>query len=180
MRLRTLFIGVLGALSIVFVSGIARAQNAAHAELRGNDGKPVGTAEFRESKEGLVVAVRVASLAPGLHAVHIHAVGKCDGPQFTSAGGHFNPARKKHGLKNPEGPHAGDLPDLYVAKNGAGRYEALNDSVTLGAGANSAFDADGSAVVIHATGDDHNTDPAGNSGDRIACGVIMKGRPQKK
>jgi len=180
MKLRTFFIGILGAFSLSFFSDIAQAQTAAHAELRRSDGTQVGTAEFRESKEGVVVAVRVANLPPGLHAVHIHAVGKCDAPQFTGAGGHFNPAQKKHGLKNPEGPHAGDLPDLYVGTNGAGRFEALSDGVTLGAGANSALDGDGSAIVIHAAGDDGTSDPAGNSGDRIACGVITKAAPKKK
>lgn len=180
MKFRAILIGVLGVFSFLFFSGVARAQNAAHAELRSSDGKQVETAEFRQSKEGVAVAVRVSNLPPGLHAVHIHAVGKCEAPQFTSAGGHFNPAQKKHGLKNSEGPHAGDLPNLYVTKNGAGRFEAPSDSVTLGAGANSAFDADGSAIVIHAAGDDDMTDPSGNSGDRIACGVIMKGAPKKK
>jgi superoxide dismutase, Cu-Zn family len=180
MRLRIFLIGIVGALSFLFLSGVAKAQSTAHAELRASDGMPVGTAEFRDSKEGVVITARVADLPPGLHAVHIHAVGKCDGPQFTTAGGHFNPAQKKHGLKNPEGPHAGDLPNLYVTKKGAGRFEALTDSVTVGSGANSAFDADGSAIVIHAAGDDDTTDPTGNSGDRIACGVITKGAPKKK
>ncbi len=169
-----------GAFYFLFLAGSARAQNAAHAELRDGGGKAVGTAELREGKEGVAIMVRVTDLPPGLHAIHVHAVGKCEGPQFTTAGGHFNPAQKKHGLKNSEGPHAGDLPNLLVAKNGAGRFEALTDAVVLGSGANSVFDADGSALVVHAAGDDDTTDPSGNSGDRIACGVIVKGAAPKK
>jgi superoxide dismutase, Cu-Zn family len=122
----------------------------------------------------VLIVVNVKGLPEGLHAVHIHAVGKCEGPAFTSAGGHFNPLGKKHGLKNPDGPHAGDLPDMYVNKDGIGRYETFMESVTFGAGQTSIFDADGSAVVVHATTDDNVTDPAGNSGDRIACGVISR------
>ncbi|TMA12186.1 MAG: superoxide dismutase family protein [Deltaproteobacteria bacterium] len=122
----------------------------------------------------------VKGLPPGLHAVHVHAVGKCEGPAFTSAGGHFNPTNKKHGLKNSEGPHAGDLPDMYVNKDGVGRYEVLMDNIRLGSGETSIFDADGSAVVVHASPDDNTTDPAGNSGDRIACGVITKAAATKK
>jgi Cu-Zn family superoxide dismutase len=115
----------------------------------------------------------VKGLTPGLHAVHVHAVGKCEGPAFTTAGGHFNPTQKKHGFKSPEGAHAGDLPNMLVAKDGAGRFEALDDAITLKAGPASVFDADGSALVIHAGADDYVTDPAGNSGDRVACGVIV-------
>jgi superoxide dismutase, Cu-Zn family len=111
--------------------------------------------------------------------VHVHSTGKCEAPAFASAGGHFNPQNQKHGLKNPEGPHAGDLPDLYVNKDGVGRYEVLVQNMTLDTGKLSILDGDGKSVVIHATADDNMSDPAGNSGDRIACGVIAKG-PLKK
>jgi Cu-Zn family superoxide dismutase len=157
----------------------AIAQDRAGADIKNAQGNTVGTASLRETKNGLLIIVDAKGLPPGLHAVHIHAVGKCESPAFTSAGGHFNPLNKKHGLKNPDGPHAGDLPDLYVNKDGVGRYEALMESVTLGAGETSVFDADGSAIVIHATADDNMTDPAGNSGDRIACGVITKAAAKK-
>jgi superoxide dismutase, Cu-Zn family len=125
------------------------------------------------------MACYVKALPEGLHAVHIHAVGKCEGPAFTSAGGHFNPLNKKHGLKSADGPHAGDLPDMYVNKTGVGRYEALMENITLGSGETSIFDADGSAIVVHAGPDDNMTDPSGNSGDRIACGVITKTTTKK-
>jgi Cu-Zn family superoxide dismutase len=108
-----------------------------------------------------------------LHAVHVHAVGKCDGPAFTSAGGHFNPTGKKHGHKSAEGAHAGDLPNMLIGKDGSGRFEAMTDGLTLLAGPLSVFDADGSSLVIHAGADDYATDPAGNAGDRIACGLIV-------
>jgi superoxide dismutase, Cu-Zn family len=176
---RSLVIVVTTILGLMFFSGSVRAQDSARAELHNSDGKQVGTAEFRQSKEGVRVTVAVKDFPPGLHAVHIHAVGKCEGPQFTSAGGHFNPAGKKHGLRNPEGPHAGDLPDLFATNAGTGRFETVSDAVTLGAGANSVFDQDGSAIVIHASADDNTTDPSGNSGDRIACGVITKGAQKK-
>lgn len=110
----------------------------------------------------------------GEHAFHIHAVGSCEGTDFKSAGGHFNPHGKKHGKKNPEGAHAGDLPDLAVGPDGSGSLETLAAEVTLGEGPNSLLDADGSALVIHAKPDDGVTDPAGNAGDRIACGVVAQ------
>jgi Cu-Zn family superoxide dismutase len=157
----------------------ASAQNRARAEIKNAEGKTVGTVSLRETKDGLLIIVNAKGLPEGLHAVHIHSIGKCEGPAFTSAGGHFNPLNKKHGLKNPDGPHAGDLPDMYVNKDGVGRYEALLESMTLGSGETSIFDSDGSAIVIHATPDDNMTDPAGNAGDRIACGVITN-IPAKK
>jgi superoxide dismutase, Cu-Zn family len=158
----------------------ANAQSQARAELKNSQGKSVGTANLRETKEGVLITANVKGLPPGLHAVHVHAVGKCEGPDFKSAGDHFNPTKKKHGLKSPEGPHAGDLPDMYVNKDGVGRYEVLIDSVHLNSGETSVLDADGSAVVVHASPDDNTTDPAGNSGDRIACGVITKAATTKK
>ncbi len=158
----------------------AIAQDQGRADIKNAQEKSVGTAFIRETKDGLLIVVNVKGLPQGLHAVHIHSVGKCEGPAFASAGGHFNPLGKKHGLSNPDGPHAGDLPDLYVNKDGVGHYEALMESMTLGAGETSIFDSDGSAIVIHAAADDNMTDPAGNSGDRIACGVITKVAAKKK
>jgi Cu-Zn family superoxide dismutase len=177
MRQRVILLALTGILLFLIHTTIANAQ--ARADIKNADGKILGTAFLRETKEGVLLTLNVKGLPQGLHAVHFHSVGKCEGPAFTSAGPHFNPLKKQHGLKNPAGPHAGDLPDMYVNKGGAGRYEVLLDSVALGAGETSVFDADGSALVIHATGDDHSTDPAGNSGDRIACGVITKAAAKK-
>jgi superoxide dismutase, Cu-Zn family len=172
-------IALAGILFFSIYTATAMAQNRAHADLKDSAGKTIGSAVLSERGNGVLITVNVKGLPQGLHAVHVHTVGKCDPPAFTSAGGHFNPLNKKHGLKNPDGPHAGDMPDMYVNKDGAGRYEALMESITLGSGETSVFDADGSAVVVHATADDNVTDPAGNSGDRIACGVIAKGAVKK-
>ncbi len=163
----------------LFNPGGVLAQNQARAGLKNADGKSVGNATLRQTKDGVLITLQVKGLPPGLHAVHVHAEGKCEGPKFTSAGGHFNPTNKKHGLKSSEGPHAGDLPDIYVTKEGIGRYEALTDAITLKPGDTSIFDSDGSALVIHAQPDDNTTDPAGNAGDRIVCGVITKGAAKK-
>ena len=171
-------LGVMSLAGILFLliyTANASAQNRARADIQNAEGKSIGTASLRETKDGvLLMTVNVKGLPQGLHAVHIHSVGKCEGPAFTSAGPHFNPMNKKHGLENAAGPHAGDLPDMYVEKNGAGRYEVLVDRITLGPGEMSIFDADGSAIVIHVTADDNVTDPTGDSGDRIACGVIVR------
>jgi len=120
-----------------------------------------------------VIALRLTALPPGLHAVHIHSARKCEAPGFTSAGGHFNPLNMKHDLRNTDGPHAGDLPDLYVNKDGVGRYEVLVHSISLGAGKLSVLNTDGKAIVVHAASDDNITDPSGKFGDRISCGVIL-------
>src|SRR5215510_9943846 len=152
-------VALAGALSLCSCAPYAMAQNRVRADIKNAQGNTVGTASLRETKDGLLIILNVKGLPEGLHAVHIHAVGACESPAFTSAGGHFNPLNKEHGLKNPDGPHGGDLPDLYVNKDGVGRYEALMESVTLDAGATSVLDADGSAIVIHATADDNMTDP---------------------
>ena len=148
-------------------------ESRATAELKDKDGKMVGQAFFRERSDGVLMRMEVKGLTPGLHAVHVHSVGKCEGPGFISAAGHFNPAGKKHGLNSLAGPHAGDLPNMLVAKDGSGRFEVRTDAINLKAGPASVFDSDGSALIIHAGIDDYATDPTGNAGDRAACGLIV-------
>lgn len=123
-----------GVFLFVGLASYARAQERARAEIKNAEGKSLGTAGLRQTKGGVVIALRLTALPPGLHAVHIHSAGKCEAPGFTSAGGHFNPLNMEHGLRNTDGPHAGDLPDLYVNKDGVGRYEVLVQSISLGAG----------------------------------------------
>jgi Cu-Zn family superoxide dismutase len=149
-------------------------QNSAGADIRNGAGQSIGTATLTEVPGGVRIVLEVKGLPAGAKGVHIHEVGTCEGPQFTTAGGHFNPAKKQHGLMNKQGPHAGDLPNIAIAPDGSGRLETTTDRITLGAGATSVFDADGSALVIHAAPDDFATDPTGNSGGRSACGVIVK------
>jgi len=163
----------IAGLSLMVGCSMATPGSRASAELKDKDGKVVGMAMLSERPGGVLVRVEAKGLTPGLHAVHVHAVGKCDGPAFTSAGGHFNPAGKKHGHKSAEGAHAGDLPNMLIAKDGSGRFEAMTDGFTLRAGPLSVFDTDGSALVIHAGVDDYTTDPTGNAGDRAACGLVI-------
>lgn len=143
----------------------------ATADLRNGSGQSVGTVAFFEEKDGVRIAVKATGLPPGKHGIHIHTVAKCDPPDFTSAGGHFNPTGKSHGLQNPAGPHAGDLPNLVVGADGKGSLEYTNKLISVSSGPNA---ISGASVVIHAGPDDERTDPAGNSGARIACGVVRK------
>ena len=155
-------------------SSAVREPRAGTAELKDKDGKTVGRAVFRQQRDGVLVRVDVKGLTPGLHAVHVHAIGKCEAPGFTSAGGHFNPANRKHGWNSPDGAHAGDLPNMLVAKDGSGQFAVKTDAMTLKSGAaGSIFDSDGSALVIHAGVDEYATDPTGNAGDRVGCGLIV-------
>ena len=146
----------------------------ASATLVDAGGRAVGTVQLVERSAGRVVLTgALHDLPPGPHGIHLHAVGQCDGAaSFASAGGHFNPGARKHGLDSPDGPHAGDLPIVSVAADGRAALNATTDRVTLGDGPSSLLDADGSALVLHAAADDQRTDPSGNSGARIACGVV--------
>lgn len=147
----------------------------AHAMLVDPTGARVGTAKFREDRTGAVhIDIAVVSTTPGQHGIHLHSVGACSGAAFADAGGHFNPSAAHHGLSNAGGPHAGDLPNLDVLSNGVGRYQGVTSRVTLSPGATSLLDADGSALVMHVGPDDQLTDPSGNSGARVACGVIVR------
>ncbi len=150
------------------------ADGTATADIKDAGGQPVGTATLTQVTGGVRIVIEAKNLPPGPHAVHIHAVGKCEGPGFMTSGGHFNPGNKQHGTMNSQGAHAGDLPNMSVDGLGAGRLETITERITLDAGANSVFDADGSAIVIHAASDDFKTDPTGNAGGRIGCGVIAK------
>ena len=147
---------------------------AGAADLMDAKGNKIGTATLTQTDKGVRIQVQVSGLPPGEHAFHIHAAGKCEPPEFKSAGGHFNPHAKKHGLENPDGPHAGDLPNLKVADDGTGTVDVVAELVTLGDGANSLFAGEGTSLMIHEKADDNVSDPAGNAGARIACGTIRK------
>ena len=146
---------------------------SAEAVIKEPGGKTVGTAVLTQAAQGVAMVVEVSQLPTGSHGIHVHAIGKCDPPDFKTAGGHFNPYAKKHGLKSPEGAHAGDLPNLVVGPDGTGKLSAILVSATLERGdPASLLNPNGTSIVIHAKADDEVTDPSGNSGDRIACGII--------
>jgi Cu-Zn family superoxide dismutase len=163
-------LGLLAALAGATLAGGARHASATFVDATG---ATVGWARLVEDATGRVhVNIHVKGLAPGLHGVHIHAVGSCS-PTFAAAGGHYNPLAHEHGLENPAGPHAGDLPNLVVNGAGVGHLDATTDRVTLSPGTATLFDATGSAFIIHANPDDQLTDATnGGSGARIACAVI--------
>ena len=157
------------------VAGIpAEAPTTITADIVDGTGKKIGEVKAKQDKKGVKFSVDVAGLKPGPHGIHIHAVGKCEGPDFKSAGGHFATAAQHHGLKNPQGPHIGDLPNLMVKKDGTGHQTFVDKAVTLKPGLNSLLKSDGTALVIHADKDDEKSDPAGNAGARIACAVLSK------
>jgi Cu-Zn family superoxide dismutase len=149
-------------------------QSSIKVELKDLQGASVGTATLSPAAgAGVSIALDVKNLPPGDHAFHVHQMAVCE-PPFATAGPHFNPEGKKHGIENPLGSHAGDMNNFTVGADGTAKITVMNKQVTLGAGANSVFANGGTSLVIHAKADDLKTDPAGNAGDRIACGVIAK------
>lgn len=173
MNNRNRFLTAGFAAAVALVTALPAAAQTASAPLKDAQGKEVGSANLVQTPRGVLINLSVKGLPPGEHAFHVHAVGKCEAP-FTSAGGHFNPDNKKHGLMANEGAHAGDMPNLHIPQSGDLTIEVLNAAVTLDKGKpNSLFDNDGSALVIHAGTDDYKTDPTGDAGGRIACGVVQ-------
>jgi Cu-Zn family superoxide dismutase len=167
---------VLGATLALSSAALAQQGGAtARAGFVDASGKAMGTAQLTQTDKGVLIVLDLKDVPPGPHGIHIHQTGKCDGAaKFTSAGGHFAVAGQEHGYHSGKGPHAGDMPNLIVPDSGSLKQQIFTPGVTLGAGENSVFDADGSALVIHARGDDYRSQPAGDSGDRIACAVIEK------
>lgn len=168
---------ILGGMLVLGASGMVDGHGmppGAEAELRDTAGNILGKATFTQLPDGVLITLKASNLPPGVHGFHIHDQAACHGPDFTSAGGHFNPEGKSHGFENPNGPHAGDLPNLSVGADGKVEVSTLARRVSLGDGPNSLLKSGGTSLMIHAGPDDYKSDPAGNSGARIACGAIMR------
>jgi len=177
--LSTLFVSVLAGSALADDAKQAPAKKPPAAKpitVKLNDagGKSVGTAKLAADPGGVKITLAVKGLAPGEHAIHIHEAAKCDAPDFKSAGGHFNPEHKKHGKDNPEGPHAGDMPNFTVDAKGGSTASVVAPGITLDEGEHSVFAGGGTALVIHEKADDGKTDPAGAAGNRVACGLVKK------
>lgn len=174
--IRALAIAVVTSFCAVTGSAQAKPITKKTVELKDAKGNSVGTATIVSKGKGVEVKLALKDLPPGEHAVHFHQNAKCDPPDFKSAGGHFNPTGKQHGFDNPNGHHAGDMPNFTVKPNGTAKATVKDDDVVLGNGSqpNSLFANGGTSIIIHAKADDMKTDPSGNSGDRIACGAITQ------
>jgi Cu-Zn family superoxide dismutase len=176
---RLFFTSIIGAILVqAVVPPVFAAASKAHAiaNLTAADGRAIGTASFTATSHGVLIEYDLKGLAPGGHAMHIHTSGNCD-PKvaFTSAGPDFSPEpNRMHGYLAPHGPHAGDLPNEFAAADGTLHASAISNAFSLGNGKKTIFDRDGASLIVHARADDYASQPAGNSGDRVACGVIMR------
>ena len=177
---RTVTTASAAALALMFgAAGLASAKEAgaadvpaeATAAMTDSKGNSVGTVAFEQGAHGTVVHARLTGLEPGTHAFHVHQTGKCEAPGFQSAEGHYNPTDKAHGVFAETGYHAGDLPNIHVSESGTLEIEFFSERLKLD---DDVFDADGSSLLIHTGTDDYRTDPAGDAGERVACGVIEK------
>lgn len=166
---------VLTSCSLPYIPGVTSPPPSAGVNLKDSSGRIVGSAVFLQQDDGVRILLDVKSLPPGIKGVHIHAGGRCEPPSFESAGPHFNPTKAEHGSENPKGPHAGDLPNITVDETGQGHLEVTNARVNLKEGPASLFDGNGTTLIVHEGPDDLRTDPAGNSGTRIACGPVIRG-----
>ena len=165
----------LSACSMPYIPGVTEGPPTAGATIKDASGRVVGSAVLLQQGDGVRILLDLKGFTPGVKAVHIHAVGRCEAPNFESAGAHFNPKMAEHGAENPRGPHAGDLPNITVEATGLGHLEVTNRRVSLKPGADTLLGGRGTSLVVHEGPDDMRTDPAGNSGPRIACGVIERG-----
>jgi Cu-Zn family superoxide dismutase len=172
---RAVWLVGIGTLLSILVASVAGAQGSgkATAKMEDKEGNPVGNAEFVEGPNGVAITVNVKDLPSGERGIHIHEKGKIT-PDFKAAGEHFNPTKAEHGLNNPKGPHAGDLENINIAEDGTASYATTAPLITVSGDQNAILDEDGSTLIIHEKADDHKTDPKGESGDRIAAGVIKE------
>ena len=173
--IRTAFLAVplVAALAACQTVDELPSERLAQATLRQASGLPAGTAQLLSNGDAVTISIAVVGITEGTHGVHLHTTGRCDAPDFTTAGPHLNPTNHQHGSENPAGPHLGDLPNVITGRAGAGTVSATLRG-TRAEVLSQLFDADGTAVVVHATADDYRTDPSGNSGGRIACGVLTR------